>query len=420
VTRAYAALVDAGYAEARRGSGTYTRVPGGRARAHDRALMPRAGEDGLLDLSCAASTAPPQLAAAYADAVRELPAYLGGTGYFPTGLPALQEVVAARYTARGLPTEPGQVMVTAGALSATTIVARACSGPRDRVLVESPTYPNAVAAIRSAGARPVVSPVDPTGWDLDATEAVVSRARPRLAYLIPDFHNPTGHLLDDAGRERYAALLARAGTVAVVDEAHQGLALEDGLAEAMPLPFAAHAPETITLGSASKAFWGGLRLGWIRVPRGGMEALVDARVGVDLGAPVLEQLVLASLLRDADEVLAVHRRRLREQRDALAAAVTRHLPQWRFVLPRGGLALWCELPDAAATALATEAERLGLVVTPGPVFSVEGGLDRFVRVPWTRPVAELEESVARLARAWETASHHPAPATRRPGRVLVA
>ena len=88
VTRAYAALRDAGYAEARQGSGTFTRVPGGRARAHDRALLPRPGDDEAIDLNCAAASAPPGLAAAYAEAAAELPAYLGGHGYFPAGLPA--------------------------------------------------------------------------------------------------------------------------------------------------------------------------------------------------------------------------------------------------------------------------------------------------------------------------------------------
>ncbi|MGZ4465769.1 MAG: aminotransferase class I/II-fold pyridoxal phosphate-dependent enzyme, partial [Nocardioides sp.] len=159
VTRAYAALAEAEYAEARRGAGTFTRgagtftrVPGGRARAHDRALLPRPGDHEAIDLGCAAATAPPGLAAAYAEAAAELPAYLGGHGYFPAGLPQLQAAIAATYDARGLPTHPDQVMVTPGALSAASIVAQAFTGPGDRVVVESPVYPNATQAIRHAGA----------------------------------------------------------------------------------------------------------------------------------------------------------------------------------------------------------------------------------------------------------------------------
>jgi DNA-binding transcriptional MocR family regulator len=417
VTRAYAALRDSGYAEARRGSGTYTRVPGGRARAHDRALLPRPGDQEAIDLNCAAASAPPGLAAAYAEAATDLPAYLGGHGYFPAGLPQLQQAIAATYDARGLPTDPDQVMVTPGALSAASIVAQAFTGPGDRVLVESPVYPNATEAIRHSGARLAAAPVDPDGWDLDAVGAALRQAAPTLAYLIPDFQNPTGHVMTAAQREEYAAHLRRTRTIAVVDEAHQALAL-DG--QEMPPPFAAFAPGTITIGSASKSFWGGLRLGWIRAPRDAMDRLTRARVGLDLGAPVMEQLVLARLLEQAGPVLAEHRSRLREQRDRLAAALREHLPQWRFRLPGGGLAMWCELPAPLGTAVVAEAERLGVIVAPGPVFAAEGGLDHFVRIPWTRPADELEDAVRRLATAWGAVRDRHGDTARTSRRVMVA
>ena len=417
VTRAYAALRDAGYAEARRGAGTFTRVPGGRVRAHDRALLPRPGDEEAIDLNCAAASAPPGLAAAYAEAAAELPAYLGGHGYFPAGLPQLQRAIAATYDARGLPTDPDQVMVTAGALSAASIVAQAFTSPGDRVLVESPVYPNATQALRHSGARIAGSPVDPDGWDLDAIGAALRQTAPRLAYLIPDFQNPTGHLMTAGQREEYAAHLRRTRTVAVVDEAHQALAL-DG--QEMPPPFAALSPDAITIGSASKSFWGGLRLGWIRCPAGRMDQLTHARVGMDLGAPVMEQLVLARLLADPEPVLADHRARLREQRDRLAAAIREQLPEWTFRLPAGGLALWCQLPGPLGTAVTAEAERLGVIIAPGPVFAVEGGLDHFVRIPWTRPGDELEEAVGRITAAWAVVGQRRGGPTRASARVMVA
>ena len=346
-----------------------------------------------------------------------MPAYLGGHGYFPSGLPQLQAAIAATYNGRGLPTDPEQIMVTPGALTAAAVVAQALTGPRDRVLVESPVYPNATQAIRHSGARPTGSPVDPDGWDLDAVGAALRNVAPTLAYLIPDFQNPTGHLMSEDQRDVYARHLRRSGTVAVVDEAHQALAL-DG--QAMPRPFASFAPSTITLGSASKTFWGGLRLGWIRAPHKQMERLTTARLGLDLGAPVMEQLVLTRLLADPAPVIEAHRDRLRIQRDALLSAITTELPDWRFHRPGGGLAVWCELPGALGTALVAEAERLGVIIAPGPAFAVEGGLDRFVRIPWTRPADELEDAVGRLAEAYATVSSRTSPASRRPARVMVA
>ena len=423
VTRAYEVLRESGYAEARRGSGTFTRVPGGRRRAHDRSLMPGTGGEDAIDLNCAAHSAPPGLAEAYQRATEELPAYLGGPGYFPLGVPVLQERIAAAYDARGLPTRPEQVMVTAGALAAASIVAQAFTAPGERVVVESPTYPNSTQAIRHAGARLVPATVDPDGWDLDALGATLRQTSPRLAYVIPDFQNPTGHLMSERQREELATQLARTRTIAVADEAHQSLALEPGLASAMPRPLAAFADGAITLGSASKAYWGGLRLGWVRAPLEHMDRLVHARIGLDLGAPVFEQLVLADLMDRADQVLPVHRARLLAGRDALVAAVREHLPQWTFRVPDGGLALWCELPEALGTATTVEAERRGVVVAPGPVFAVEGGLDRFVRIPWTASPGDLTEAVRRLASAWEhvTSTDAARPATQRAaGRVMVA
>lgn len=422
VTRAYEVLRESGYAEARRGSGTFTTVPGGQRRAHDRSLMPGTGGEDVIDLNCAAHSAPPGLVEAYQRATEQLPAYLSGPGYFPLGVPALQARIAAAYEARGLPTVPEQVMVTAGALAAASVVAQAFTAPGERVVVESPTYPNATQAVRHAGARLVAATVDPDGWDLDQLAATLRQTSPRLAYLIPDFQNPTGQLMDDDQRAELARALARTRTTVVADEAHQALALRPGLADDMPRPLAAHAPDAITIGSASKSFWGGLRLGWVRAPLADMDRLLQARIGLDLGAPVFEQLVLADLLDHAHEVLPAHRERLLTGRDALVAAVREHLPSWRFRVPDGGLALWCELPEALGTATTVEAERRGLVVAPGPVFAVEGGLDRFVRIPWTASPDDLTEAVRRLAAAWEHVSTDAArPTARRAaGRVMVA
>ncbi|GAA1922327.1 PLP-dependent aminotransferase family protein [Nocardioides hwasunensis] len=427
VTRAYEVLRESGYADARRGSGTFTVVPGGQRR-QDRALMPGPGGDDVIDLNCAAHSAPPGLVEAYQRATDELPAYLSGPGYFPLGVPVLQARIAAAYDARGLPTLPEQVMVTAGALAAASIVAQAFTAPGERAVVESPTYPNATQAVRQAGARIVAADVDPDGWDLDALSATLRQTSPRLAYLIPDFQNPTGHLMSDAQREEVAGALARTRTTVVADEAHHALALAPGLADAMPRPLAAYAEGAITIGSASKSYWGGLRLGWVRAPLADMDRLVQARIGLDLGAPVLEQLVLADLMDRADEVLPVHRERLVAGRDALVAAVREHLPQWRFRVPDGGLALWCELPEPLGTATTVEAERRGVVVAPGPLFAVEGGLDRFVRIPWTTSPETLTEAVRRLAAAWDhvstdaarTASGRAASQRGGTGRVMVA
>ena len=143
VTRAYDQLRERGYLRSRQGSGSVASVPqvaGGRT---DSVLSPGpgAGDADTLDLTCAAPVSPPGVAAAFEAAVDELPAFLGGTGYFPSGLPALKERIAARYTERGLPTSPEQILVTNGALSATAVVARGLISVGDRVMGGDPRLP---------------------------------------------------------------------------------------------------------------------------------------------------------------------------------------------------------------------------------------------------------------------------------------
>ena len=438
VTRAYARLRETGYAVARQGHGTRTRVPGGRLRAHDRALMPSSPGSTALDLTTTAPTAPPHIAPAYAAALEQLPPYLAGQGYFPLGVDELRELVAAHHERQGLPTSPDQVVVTTGALSALVVVTRALGAAGRRVVAESPTYPNAAAAIRSGGGRVAAAPVDPDGWDVDAVAGTARQTGALLAHLQPDFHNPTGHLMGDEDRARLAGLLAGCGTRAVVDETHRDVVLDPDLVGALPLPYAAHDPRAVTIGSISKSHWGGVRIGWVRAPRDLVPALLQARIALDLGAPVLEQLVAAQLLAAGDAVLTEQRRRWAAHRDHLIHELVEHLPAWQVRRPRGGLALWVDLPYAASTALCDAAARHGLSLAPGPVFSVGGGLDRHLRLPFTRERAELTDAVARLAVAWDEleqsgtptragttrgvttpGTHRPGGASAPPGRVWI-
>jgi len=418
VTRAYGVLRERGYLESRRGSGSLARLPVPRSGgADDHLLSPGApdspGSD-VLDLTVAAPVAPPGVAAAYEVAAEQLPGYLSGTGYFPSGLPALREALAQWYDDRGLPTDPAQVVVTSGALAGVALSGRALVGTGDRVVTESPTYPNAIAALRRTGARLTGVDVDPDGWDVASVEAVLRQVAARAAYLVPDFHNPTGALMDPEQRARVGRALSRARTTAIVDETLTDLAVDD---VTMPPPLAAFAPTALTVGSASKAFWGGLRIGWVRAPLDKVGALVGARLSLDLGAPPMEQLVLTELLGRRREVLADRRAGLRASREALVTALRTHLPGWRFAVPSGGLALWCELPEPLSSALAGAAERHGVLLAPGAAFAPDGGLERFVRLPYTRSPDELGVAVERLAAAWADARQSRRVGTARPTLV---
>jgi DNA-binding transcriptional MocR family regulator len=404
VTRAYAELRDHGFLVSRQGSGSVASLPESRAFRGDHLLVPREVHADEIDLTCAAHAAGPGILAAYERAIAELPSYLAGIGYFPSGLPVLREAVADRFTERGVRTTPDQIMIVPGALSGVAVAARALSGRGARTLIESPTYPNAIATLRLNGSRLVSTGIGREEADVEELLAGLRQVRPSMAYLIPDFHNPTGHLLSEQSRARVAAELRKQDTLALVDESMVELTL-DG--QPMPAPFAAHLAEAITVGSLSKPFWGGLRVGWVRAPEDRMDAIVRARVSLDLGVPVLEQLVAADLLRNGDALLDQRRAHLRAARDSAVAALAEHLPGWKVRRPSGGLSLWCELPETRSTDLAVRAAEHGVLLAPGPSFAPEGGLDRFMRLPYTQPAHVVSDAMARLALAWEQTLDDP-------------
>lgn len=412
VARAYAELRDHGFLVSRQGSGSVTTLPHAWGRTTDHVLHPGDNEAGAIDLRVAAPNPVPGMLAAYERAVAELPAHLLGTGYHPTGLPVLREAVAASYAARGLPTDPEQVLIVPGAQAGVATAVRALVTTGDRVVVESPTYPNVIAALQHSGARLVGVDVPPdaatSGADADGIDAALQQVRPRAAYLVPDFQNPTGALLSAGERARLAATMARTRTVPIVDESIVALAL-DG--QEMPPPFAAFAPGTVTAGSLSKTHWGGLRIGWLRLPEHLVDTVFRARLSLDLGVPPLEQLVGAAVVDDPS--LLEHRRaQLRESRAALTDAVAEHLPDWRPNRPGGGLSLWCQLPEPLSSALVPRAAQHGVLLAAGPSFAPEGGLDRFVRLPFGQPAHVLVEAVERIGVAWRETLTEPTLLTR--------
>ncbi len=390
VTRAYDLLRDDGYLRSARGAGSWLTLPGDPGQHPS----PLGGEARTLDLSIAALPAPPMLADVAAEAAVALRGHLSGLGYAHAGLPALREAVAARFGARGLPTTPDQVLITAGAQHALHLLLAVLASPGDRVLVDAPAYPRTLSAIRGARARAVAVPLRPDGWDADAWTQALTAASPRLAVTAPDFHNPTGLTMGPRERRAIPLACARAGVPLVVDETISELWLDGP----PPAPLAIADPAAvITIGSMSKAAWGGLRLGWIRTAPQLARELRAARADVDMASPLLEQLVAVGLLERWDAVLDSRRGLLRERRQALLAALERHAPAWETRRPEGGLATWVGLPTPVATRLAAAAAREGIAITPGPAFSPDGAFERRLRLPFTAPPADLDAAVARLA-----------------------
>jgi DNA-binding transcriptional MocR family regulator len=325
----------------------------------------------------------------------------------------LRQAIADRYEARGLPTNPDQIMVTIGAQHAIALLARTLMGRGDHALVESPSYPHAFEALRSAGARLVpVAVTSDEGWDEQAFEQAIQRTSPSVGYLMPDFHNPTGQSMSPEFRERALTLAARHGTALVADETMAELGF-DGRPPA--LPFAAYGEggreslSAILIGSVGKSVWGGLRIGWIRAERSVIQRLARARPAGDLGTPVLEQLVVADLLSDYDTILTERRTYLRQGRDRLETLLAERFPDWRVPHVPGGLTTWVNLGAPLSSQLTLAARTEGLHIAAGPLFGTEGAFDRFLRIPFSYSAVETERAMDALAAAWRTVARYPAP-----------
>jgi DNA-binding transcriptional MocR family regulator len=236
-----------------------------------------------------------------------------------------------------------------------------------------------------------------------------------MAYLQTDFHTPTGLCMPAETREAWVAVAARTKTMLVIDETMADLWLD----RVPPLAVAGfdRSGLVVSLGSTSKTFWGGLRIGWIRADPQVVAGLARVRASLDLGTPVLEQLAASFLLTHPDSILDKRRGDLRRRRDHLLLVAADLVPGWRFSRPAGGLALWAELPSAKSTILAAAAEAQGLRIAPGTRFGIDGAFERFIRLPFSLAEDRLSEAMGRLAFAWDQIG---VTRTSRPARQPVA
>lgn len=405
VATAYETLRGDGYLLSRRGAGSWTALPEGAPPPGDALHPVPPDEQGrTLDLGVAALPAPqPWIGRAAARAVELLPQYAAGHGHYPTGVPVLREAVARRYTERGLPTTPDQILVTTGAMGGLHLVQRVLVGRGDRVAVEAPSYAHTLQALRLTGARLVPVPygyAPQPRWDLEEWQRVLRGAAPKIAYVIPDFHNPTGALIGEEQRRELLAAARAAGTIVLADETTAELGW--GVPESAPLPrpMAAldRSAQVITVGSAGKLLWGGLRIGWVRAAPALVRRLAGERVYSDVGTPVLDQLIAAELMGEPlPDVRAHQLDRLRTTAHAFAAALPGHLPDWSFPAPPGGLALWISTGGLSGAALARAGEHAGIRIAAGNRFGSDGAFEHHIRIPLTVPAPAVPAAVERLA-----------------------
>ena len=314
------------------------------------------------------------------------------------GLPELRRWIAARMTADGVPCDEGNIVITAGSQQALDLIGKLFLTRGDTVLAARPTYLGALGAFNA---------YEPTYGDLDA--GVPTGAR--LAYLVPDFANPSGHTMTRQEREAVLDRAAAHDLVLVEDAAYRELRFSGAnepslLALDVARSGSIDNARTLYCGTLSKTLSPALRLGWVCAPRPVIDKLVLLKQGCDLHVSTINQMVAAKVVAgDYDAHLGRLRVHYRERASAMQTALARHMPlgvSWSK--PQGGMFVWLKVPEGLDGAHLLEAalaeERVAFV--PGaPFFAVDPQANTLRLSYSLLGPDDIDEGVRRLARVIE-------------------
>ncbi len=308
----------------------------------------------------------------------------------------------------GLGLTGDNLMLVAGSAHAVDMIARLYAGRGGVVLVEAPTYHDALHVFRDHGVdlRPV--PIDEEGIVVEALAAQLAALQgegkpPRLLYTVPNFQNPSGVTLAPARREAILELAREHGFLVVEDDVYRDLAFEG---EVPPSFYALSGGQRVLrIGSFSKIMAPGLRLGWLIAAPEHIRRCVNCGTSqMGGGANPFTAHVVAAYCHAGhlEPQIARLRRVYRRRRDVILAALERHMPSGvTWTHPRGGFFVWLTLPEGVSVGPLQEAAReRGVLFVPGTGFFAGGGGERNLRLAFSfAPPDELERAVAILAQA---------------------
>jgi 2-aminoadipate transaminase len=319
--------------------------------------------------------------------------------YSPTaGLPSVRDVIASRIERLdGRRPADEELLVTSGGIDALEMISKIFLDPGDIVLVEAPTYMGALMAFGSFEANVEGLPMDEDGVDVDALERSLGRgAGPKLFYTIPDHQNPMGASMSLERRRRVVELSARYGFLVVEDVAYRELSFEPPAPSLWSL-----APDRVVqIGTFSKIFFPGVRLGWSVGPSDVVGRMVVAKQNTDQCAGALGQRLLEAHARSGGLDASIARaRELYGRRCALLTeALARHFPEEaRWTNPRGGFFVWATVDgDIDTTALVPSAHARGVAYVPGSVFFPGRSRHRDLRLAYSTVPDDAIDEGARL------------------------
>lgn len=380
-----------------------SREAGRLQRSVMRELLKRAAESGIISLAGGLPDSNLLPVEPYRACVNAVLAREGGTAlqYRPQYEP-LKAWIAGYMRDRGVDCDESQIFITNGNQQGLTILSRLFLDPGDPATTEEITFTGVQQVTAGRGAAMYTVPVDlTTGADTDALEAVFAQHRPRMAVIIPDFHNPLGVSLTAAKRERIAQLAAHYGVPVVEDDPYSALRFNGERLK--PIKAYDEAGYVFYLGSFSKMLAPGLRLGWMVAPPELLTRLITIRESIDLESSALTQRAVYEFLSQG--LLTPHLTQLNAANklrcEAMLSALDEYFSDFaHWTHPDGGLFVWLTLPENIDTweLLPKAIDEQQVAFIPGGAFAVNGGHQNTMRLNFSAVEPDaIREGVARLA-----------------------
>ena len=317
-----------------------------------------------------------------------------------SGQVGLKERLVDLMAEEGVAAGPDDVLITVGAQQALDLVGKLFIDPGDAVAVEAPSYVGALSAFAAFQPRYLQIPMDDDGLVVEELEASLAAGeRPKFLYTCPNFHNPAGVTLSEERRRRLVQVCRDAG-VPIVEDNPYGMLRFEGRA---PPSLRSLDPENVVyLGTLSKVFCPGIRVGWALAPPNVLQRLTLFKEAADLCSSNLNQLVAEEWLGERerwrsslDGLIDIYRSR----RDAMLGALAAHFPpDAAWTHPHGGFYAWVTLrPGTDVRALLPRAVERGVAYVPGTAFYPDGsGADRLRLAFCYPPEDAIVEGVRRL------------------------
>lgn len=298
------------------------------------------------------------------------------------------------------------MMLTNGSQQALDLIGKVFLDPGDYILVENPTYLGAIQAFNAYQARYLTVPMDNEGMLIPELKKTLKTHRPKFAYMVPTFQNPSGITMSLARRKAFLDVMTSYSIPVVEDDPYGYLRFSGRF---VPSLYALGKDNVIYLSTFSKILSPGIRLGFVAGPDAVIQSLVLAKQAADLQPNSLIQRAVyhyakaGHLSRHLPQIIDAYK----ERAETMHNAMRREFPSYvQWIKPEGGMFIWCRLPGRlSATALFKKAIENKVAYVTGSVFHPNGGGDHTLRINFTNSTqAQIQEGIRRLGKVFSEAT----------------